>query len=817
MEDFEVSSLYELSGRRKDAKANGALAAVLENAQSPIHIDSNRCIQYFVVGSPGELETDLSVLSTSDSPIDLTFRAEVTFRYPRDDTAGFALPEGLSTFLYPYGMKLKLTGCLPKLLDVVLTDGTGACSYVTCFSFWERVSLDELRHQIERSIAKKKDFGGEKNVLPKWLLNHSSRFSFVFLPGCLCFVSRYPFFSEFRLALREIYRIGCQREEVVPLERYISSLVLGIPVPPHGIAQFCVTLGTLNLTFRLPPQNELPFTGVSFRPLFLLLSPESIITLFACILSERKIAMYSSYPAMLVQVLEALCSLIFPLKWESTYIPVLPEKLIDVLFAPVPFIVGMHRSMMDNHTMLSDVVYVDLDFDRILINKDEIPAQLSDHDRTKLISRIYECGDIYQKVPDFPVFSDRPFFTADEVDLEQLETSQQIDFRSVLLDEANPKLFSASQIRLIFLHYMMKLIIGWKRYITIELDENLTSEHEPFVFFDERNFLNVELNSKRQHRERFPLLHEITGTQMWQAFIHKHSLKLEDIDVKLFRELSKAYSKGSRWRERIDISSQMKKTLKFKKLSHARFHERRSVRFSSSEENYNFHKNKTGRRRQTTTVDGKDETWFVLRIVNEIFNRAILIAFEHDYQRCSQISRGLASMNQKWNYAYSTSEEDAREAYIQSLREQQHLLQMARRRQAASVTNLDVLSSRSASRAARSQLLRKSHITWKSKSKKSKKLSIDTGKRFVWNRGKKKLIVARALSPAVAAAAASSATSPKRRFREKSSSPLQLQRKKSFDEATAIAAAAKINRRAGLNRRLRLQQLLEQRKKTMRK
>lgn len=38
-----------------------------------------------------------------------------------------------------------------------------------------------------------------------------------------------------------------------------------------------------------------------------------------------------------------LALLLYPLSWSHIYIPVLPEALLGVLAAPMPFLIGVHR------------------------------------------------------------------------------------------------------------------------------------------------------------------------------------------------------------------------------------------------------------------------------------------------------------------------------------------------------------------------------------------------------------------------------------------------------------------------------------------
>lgn len=40
--------------------------------------------------------------------------------------------------------------------------------------------------------------------------------------------------------------------------------------------------------------------------------------------------------------------MLYPLSWSHVYIPVLPEALLGVLAAPMPFLIGVHRNFVED-------------------------------------------------------------------------------------------------------------------------------------------------------------------------------------------------------------------------------------------------------------------------------------------------------------------------------------------------------------------------------------------------------------------------------------------------------------------------------------
>ncbi len=67
--------------------------------------------------------------------------------------------------------------------------------------------------------------------------------------------------------------------------------------------------------------------------------------------------------ADLTPVCEAFRNFLFPFELISVYIPVLPKDMIDVLYSPVPFVMGIHKSLKNQalERLGAETCIVDLD------------------------------------------------------------------------------------------------------------------------------------------------------------------------------------------------------------------------------------------------------------------------------------------------------------------------------------------------------------------------------------------------------------------------------------------------------------------------
>jgi hypothetical protein len=151
-----------------------------------------------------------------------------------------------------------------------------------------------------------------------------------------------------------------------PLERYVVNLCTEAFSPLGSKTQVELSVRELRLYARREAHNEIPGTRtIDLYALFRCLSLENVLALFEYAMSESRIIFLSSHTSMLHLACHALASLLYPFKWASIFIPVLPARLISALEAPCPYIVGIERRYEKVELPEDDYVLVDLDQDTI--------------------------------------------------------------------------------------------------------------------------------------------------------------------------------------------------------------------------------------------------------------------------------------------------------------------------------------------------------------------------------------------------------------------------------------------------------------------
>ena len=399
----------------------------------------------------------------------------------------------------------------------------------------------------------------------------------VYSPKCIAVLSLYPFLSQSREFLSELYRISLVPSHL-PLEHLIANFVNEIPLPPLGEVkvQFAVS-NKLIYFFRPPPNNPLLCTHYPLRLLFECLDSENALSVVEAVLLEQRILLLSSKLSALTVVAETLLHLIFPFRWPHVYIPLLPRSLIDFLFAPMPFIIGMHHSYVKGaltEELLSDIIVVDLDSNRVTLHgQDGAVAkrlrQLPARERKK-IKRGLSLLHLYRPKAQRSEYEKRMLESMDDAfsyapspdEIEQLMASQEREAEELRrlveaeaggaksplgsptsLDDAaaiNHELFISS----VFFRAFTSLM---KEYVPYLIHPSASDPH-PDPCFNKRAFL------RHHDQSSHAFLSDLLSTQAFTAFCEEriYASHSASHDVRFFDESITAKKNRSRLTRRTD-------------------------------------------------------------------------------------------------------------------------------------------------------------------------------------------------------------------------------------------------------------------------
>lgn len=116
-----------------------------------------------------------------------------------------------------------------------------------------------------------------------------------------------------------------------------------------------------DLIFSLPSHRTLYKCQYSLEEFFLLFGVRGGVDLVHCAILEQKILFHSKDFSLLPMACECIRALLYPLSCSCVYIPVVPSTLLDLVEAPVPYILGIHSDWIQffKPDLLADVLICD--------------------------------------------------------------------------------------------------------------------------------------------------------------------------------------------------------------------------------------------------------------------------------------------------------------------------------------------------------------------------------------------------------------------------------------------------------------------------
>ncbi|KAL0902271.1 hypothetical protein ABMA27_000179 [Loxostege sticticalis] len=147
------------------------------------------------------------------------------------------------------------------------------------------------------------------------------------------------------------------------LSSFLEACRIRPPMPGHTLK---VTYNAGHSVFSCQsPDTNLPSIpeNSNLTEYFSAMDAKCMAGLWAALLHERRVAIVATKPSRLSACVQAANTTLFPMSWQHIFIPILPKHLVDYLLAPMPFLIGVPRCVMEVVRMseIGDVVIVDVD------------------------------------------------------------------------------------------------------------------------------------------------------------------------------------------------------------------------------------------------------------------------------------------------------------------------------------------------------------------------------------------------------------------------------------------------------------------------
>jgi len=338
-------------------------------------------------------------------------------KYPLVDHPGADhMPDKLEWFAFPEGQKVVDSPVRPKLeqSSFVLQSGDEAQWYGVCLTFYLRGCAVEIETTRPRCDSEWKEWGlGNTEESQQCGGNGNGRsrsdtdvpeetgVCWRWVGICMCLLTRYPVIHELSACLSVIYHshihplllhgeahsVGFPTSALLlQLEPWMSALCFDAPSPISGILDVHVKLplpSNLDLDsqysngnksnetvvkFHFDSITSLPTCPHSLESALRFVGARTLLDIVYHALAEHKILLCSSDVSRLPVIAESLKVLLYPFLWCSAYVPVVPALLLDLIEAPVPYILGLPVKLLDKISplVLKSVVVVNCDIGEIV-------------------------------------------------------------------------------------------------------------------------------------------------------------------------------------------------------------------------------------------------------------------------------------------------------------------------------------------------------------------------------------------------------------------------------------------------------------------
>ncbi|XP_069729638.1 DENN domain-containing protein 1A isoform X6 [Phaenicophaeus curvirostris] len=211
-------------------------------------------------------------------------------------------------------------------------------------------------------------------------IDSKQRFGFCRLSSgaksCFCILSYLPWFEVFYKLLNVLADYSAKGQDSQRSE--LLDTLHKLPIPEPGTS---VHLG-VHSYFTVPDIRELPSIpeNRNLTEYFVAVDVNNMLHLYASMLYERRILICCSKLSTLTACIHGSAAMLYPMFWQHVYIPVLPPHLLDYCCAPMPYLIGIHLSLMEKvrNMALEDVVILNVDTNTLETPFDDLQSLPND-------------------------------------------------------------------------------------------------------------------------------------------------------------------------------------------------------------------------------------------------------------------------------------------------------------------------------------------------------------------------------------------------------------------------------------------------------
>ena len=277
----------------------------------------------------------------------------------------------------------------------------------------------------------------------------------------------------------------------------IMYLINSIPIPAKNTkVKFLMPFSNNCIELDCPKLDDINIMNLSASKLLKYFTIDNLIIIFKLLITEKKILLIDNDYEKLSAVADGLVSILYPLQWVHTYIPIMSDQMLKYLETFLPFLNGINESLMSSVEKVFTEGEVEEDDEVFLIYIRENKIKLSSTLRGKM--KKFD-KYIQDNIPTLPNYLEKELKNKlkkaksrlDEINKYKKEDTNQ-NWRNLEL-----------QIRDAFIDVFVEMFQDYAKYLSF-VDQD--------TVFNKALFLEKKSNSEKK------FYNEIIDTQLFQQF-----------------------------------------------------------------------------------------------------------------------------------------------------------------------------------------------------------------------------------------------------------------------------------------------------------
>ena len=449
---------------------------------------------------------------------------EIIARYPLKDTKNLELNNLAATICFPTGIKVCYSEENPPSMInnyvTPITNQKGERYYMMTYHFYYKnmvevynklYEMHPLKHHLMKfadSYLSMNDEEMNKNVMVaiQKKLAKAQELGFrdyVYVPYCICLISKYPYVNEMKKCLQSIYTLISKniKDNSMDINNLIMYLINSVPVPERETrVKFYIPYFEKGIKLICPKMDDIGIMNTSICSLLKYFNIDNLVIIFRLMLFEKKILFIDNDYTRLSLVTDNFISLLYPFQWIHTYIPIMSDQMVKYLETFLPFINGINTSLMNLVTEVFEENEAESSEEVFLVYISENKFRIGNY-LTKNNKKKYKY--LQDNIPALPVQLEK--------ELKSKLKKLKEDVEVYLKNSQKHKKFELSdydfRLKNIFIEMFVQMFHDYYKYMTF-LDDD--------VVFNKALFLEKITNSSDK---RF--YDEFIDTQLFQMFCQK--------------------------------------------------------------------------------------------------------------------------------------------------------------------------------------------------------------------------------------------------------------------------------------------------------